>query len=146
MTSFETSVVIVSPVETVFAYITNINNNANWQKILVHAATTNGDILDVGATYSYTVRFMGKTIETEAVVTAFERNRLFSAKSLRGPVMGEFHLTFEPAAAGTALTTRCRAELGFFRFIGPLAIRFAKEQYRRDLNALKAILEAPTDR
>jgi hypothetical protein len=86
---------------------------------------------------------MGKHIETEAVVTAFEKNRAFSAKTLRGPVAGEFHLEFEPVAAGTALTTRCRAELGFFKYTKPIALRLARDQYRRDLDALKNILEDP---
>jgi hypothetical protein len=80
------------------------------------------------------------TFET-SVVTVFEENRAFSAKTLRGPVTGEFHLAFEPVYAGTALTTRCRAELGYFKYTKPIALRLAKKQYRKDLDALKDILE-----
>lgn len=141
MTTFETSVVIARPLDEVFAFTTDISNNIKWQKILVDAGLTKGDAIDVGSTYRYTVKFMGKRIETEAVVTDFQKNRLFSAKALRGPVAGEFQLEFEPVPAGTALTTRCRAELGFFRYTKPLALRLAKDQYRRDLDALKDILE-----
>jgi hypothetical protein len=141
MTTFETSVVIACPLEDVFAFTTDINNNIKWQKILVDAGLTHGETMDVGATYRYTVKFMGKRIETEAVVTAFEENRAFSAKTLRGPVGGEFHLTFESVYAGTALTTRCRAELGYFKYTKPIALRLAREQYRKDLDALKHILE-----
>ncbi|WP_319523037.1 SRPBCC family protein [uncultured Desulfosarcina sp.] len=145
MTTFETSVVIARPLEDVFAFTTDISNNTKWQKILVDAGLTRGETMDVGATYRYTVKFMGKRIETEAVVTAFEENRAFSAKTLRGPVTGEFHLAFEPVYAGTALTTRCKAELGYFKYTKPIALRLAKEQYRKDLDALKHILEASPD-
>jgi uncharacterized membrane protein len=141
MTKFESSVVIARPLEDVFAYTTDLKNNIKWQKILLDAGLTTGDTMDVGATYRYTVRFMGKRIETEAVVTAFEENRVFSAKTLCGPVTGEFQLEFEPVPAGTALTTRCQADIGYFKYARPLALRLAKEQYRRDLDRLKGILE-----
>jgi hypothetical protein len=140
-TSFETSVVILCPLAEVFAYTTNLDNNTRWQKILVEACITSGSGMAVGTTYRYTVSFMGKRIETEAVVTAFETNRAFSARSLKGPISGEFHLVYEAVTAGTALTTRCYAELGFFRFSRPLAVRLARDQYRRDLSKLKSILE-----
>jgi uncharacterized membrane protein len=140
-TSFETSVVILCPLAEVFAYTTNLDNNNRWQKILVEAGITSGNGMGVGTTYRYTVSFMGKRIETEAVVTAFETNRIFSARSLKGPISGEFHLAYEAVTAGTALTTRCNAELGFFRFSKPLALHLAKDLYRRDLDMLKIILE-----
>ena len=141
MTSFETSVVIICPLADVFTYTTNICNNIQWQKYLLEAGLITGDTMEVGTTYRYIVRFMGKRIATEAVVTAFEKDRIFSAKSLSGPVTGEFHLHFKAVTAGTAITTRCRAELGYFRYTKALAVRLAREQYRRDLNALKEILE-----
>lgn len=141
MISFETSVVIVSPLAEVFAYTTDIRNNINWQKSLQEAALTSGGSMAVGARYRYTVRFMGRRIETEVVVTAFEKDRVFSARALKGPISGEFNLHFERLPAGTVITTRCQADLGFFKFTKPLALRLAREQYRRDLDALKAILE-----
>ena len=141
MTSFETSVVIACPLPQVFAYTTDIGNNVRWQKNLVDAGIIEGRTMAVGTTYRYTVRFMGKQIETEAVVTDFETNRIFSARTLQGPVAGEFHLHFESVTAGTAITTRCRAELGYFKFTKPLAVRLAKDIYRNDLNTLKEILE-----
>ncbi len=141
MTSFETSVVIARPLEEVFAFTTDINNNIKWQRILVDTGFTHGEIMDIGTKYRYTVKFMGKRIETEAVVTAFEENRAFSAKTIKGPVTGEFHLSFEPVHSGTALTTRCRAELGYFKLTKPIALRLAREQYRKDLDALKRLLE-----
>ena len=72
---FENSVIINRPVNKVFEFITDLNNNPIWQTDILELAMTSGGRFGLGSTYRCVNRFMGKRIETEGMITGYEPDR-----------------------------------------------------------------------
>ena len=71
MAKVQHSVVIGSPVEEVFAFVTDLGNASLWQSWAVEASYTSDGPLGVGASYVYVARFLGRKIDS-LVKTRFE--------------------------------------------------------------------------
>ncbi len=103
MATIETSISINKPVETVFAYLTDVQN----QKALnpsITAIETSGPMA-VGMHYKTKMTVMGRPFESENEIVALEPNKVFGVKTLAkypaSPVTNTY--TLEPDGAGTKL-------------------------------------------
>jgi len=143
MARIEASVVINRPLEEVFAFVGNIENNPQWQSSVLESRATSEGPIGVGTTYRYVSQLLGRRIETDGEITEYEPNRKYSFKSTSGPFPIEGGFTLEAAEGGTKVTLAAEAEVGgFFKLAEPLVIRMMKRQFEADVGNLKDLLEA----
>ena len=141
MFKFKESVVIQQPVETVFTFVTDLNNNTQWQTDVLEVEQTSDGPFGPGATYRFVNKFLGKRIEAKGVVSEYEPERKCSFKFTSGSIAGESSFIFEPVSHGTKFTTTGELTLSLFRLIGWVVSRTAREQIKKDLQRLKQVLE-----
>jgi uncharacterized membrane protein len=134
---FELEVTIERPVAAVFAYVTDVSNLPDWQESAVAA-----EWIEEGSRFRERRSFLGRTVELELEVTAFEQDRRFDVKALTGPVRFEIRHRFDGADGRTRLRVTAEAALGrAARFAAAMAKRQAERQFRSDLDRLKDVLE-----
>ena len=105
MTIIESSIQIDRPMETVFAFLTNLEN-LKLQNPSITSIKLNG-LFAVGSHYIMKGQVMGREFSTETEIMAIEPNKRFSIKTLvpppASPVTNTYTLT--PTATGTKLTS-----------------------------------------
>lgn len=141
MIDIKESVIIARPVERVFAFATDLQNNSRWQTDVILTEQTSEGPMGEGTTYRLVNRFMGKNFDSVGVISEFVPNQICSYRFLSGPVGGESSFIFEPVNGGTHFMTQGAIELKNLKSVGFLARNRARRQVRNDLLTLKRILE-----
>ena len=143
MIELERSLTIRRPVEEVFAFVTNVENSPRWQAWAVDARVVSEGPLGVGTRYEYVARFLGRKIESQSEVTAYEPDKRYAWKVTSGPIPAEASLDFEPVNEGTRIILTGKGEPGgFFRLAEPPIGRILKRQVDTDIENLKDLLES----
>jgi len=104
MTIIESSIEINRPVETVYAFLTNLENLKK-QNPGITAVTANGPFA-VGTHYITKGQVMGREYTTETEIVAVEPNKKLGLKTLAAPPASPVTNTYilEPSGSGTKLT------------------------------------------
>ena len=143
MINVEVSFVIDRPIEEVFAFLGDLENNMKWRPGQVESTKTSPGPIGVGTTYRMINNALGLRLEGEAEVTEYEPNRKFTSIGKSGfmPIVAQ--RIFEPIEGGTRVTFIATAEpRGFIELAEPLLARRAKAQLRADAANVKRLLEA----
>jgi uncharacterized membrane protein len=98
------SLLINQPVEKVFNYVVSVENHKAWQAGIKDAQLNPPGPVALGSTYVYTTEVMGRSIQSQMQVSAFEPNQKWAVKTVGIPNSVETVYHFEPAAGGTKLT------------------------------------------
>ena len=140
----EHSVVIERPVEEVFAFATDPNNDPLWQSTSLETEQTSEGPVDVGTTFRNTSKFLGRRIDSTYEVTENDPPHKQCVRITSGPIPGSGCYLFEPADGGsTRFTQIFEAEIGgFFRLAEPLVGRALRRQMQADMATLKDLLES----
>jgi uncharacterized protein YndB with AHSA1/START domain len=137
----EHSLVIERPPAEVFAYTTDPANLAEWQSTALEARSEGP--VQQGAHVTEVRKFLGRRMESEVEVTAFEPDRRFALKVLSGPVPFAFEQTLEPSDGGTRVSVVAEGEPGgFFKLAEPIVARALRRELRGNLETLKDVLES----
>jgi uncharacterized membrane protein len=99
MIKIETSVAINRPPEDVFAYISNFENNPEWQLGMQEVRFTSEAPLRVGSTHAQVAKFLGRRIQSTFEVLAYEPGRMVKASSTSGSFPITFTRMAEPLLA-----------------------------------------------
>ena len=143
MAKLEISITINRPIEEVFAFMNDPENQLLWWSGLVEIEQTSEGPIGVGTTYREVMQFLGRRIENTGEITEYELNKRNTVKTTSGPVPMEITGTFQPVEGGTEVTYGIDAELGgFFRLAEPLVVRMGKRQMEMELVNLKELMEA----
>lgn len=141
MVRVEHSLMIERPPAEVFAYTTDPRNLPEWQSTALEARSE-GPVRE-GAHLTEVRKFLGRRMETELEVTAYEPDRRFALKVISGPVPFSTEQTLEPSDGGTRVTIVLEGEPGgFFKLAEPLVERAVRRQIQGDFEQLKDILES----
>lgn len=142
MTKFEISVVINRSIEEVFKFTTNPENDAKWQSGILESGFVGEGPAGVGAQTREVRKFLGRRMESTAVVTEYEPNVKVAMKSTSGPVQYEARYVYEQVDGGTKLTMIGEADTaGFFKLAEGLVMRQFEKEMQAALASLKEILE-----
>lgn len=141
MIDLKDSVFIHQPINKVFEYVTNFENNSRWQTGIVTTEVTSAEPFGRGSTYSCVNRFLGFRFESEGIIAEFEPNRICSYRFTSGSVSGESSFVFESVNGGTKFTSRGKLKLNNLKLAGFWVNRKARQQVRHDLQRLKRIME-----
>ena len=105
MATIESSIQIARPVETVFAFITNLENQKAIQPGITQVVLSGP--FAVGTRYTLKGQVMGRDFSVENEIVALEPNKKLAIKTLAAPpaspVTNTYTLT--PEGGGTKLTT-----------------------------------------
>ena len=143
MATLEISIVINRPVEEVFAFLSNPENNPKWVSMSNEVHLTSAGPIGVGTTFRSVVTVLGRRLEGEVEFTEYEPNRSFAQKTTSGPFPVENRITFERVDGGTRVNFTSVAEPGgFFKLAEPLLVRMIKRQFEADFANLKDLMEA----
>ena len=104
MAPISSSFMINQPVEKVFAYIVSVENHKAWQQGIAEAKVSPSGPVGVGSIYTYTTQVMGRRIDTQMQVSAFEQNKKWAVKTIGVPKSVETVYLFEPAGGATKMT------------------------------------------
>jgi carbon monoxide dehydrogenase subunit G len=111
MTTLETSVTISKPVEKVFEFITNLDNQ---KKLSTYVTGVEADgPVKLGTIYKIETTSMGNKVVTTNEVVAFEPNKQFGVKTHAAPPASDLTNTYllEKDGSGTKLTLQMDAVL-----------------------------------
>ena len=147
MTAARNAVTIRRPVDEVFAFLADGENNPKWRTGIVDIARTHGDG-GVGTAYRQGVRGpMGRRIDADYAISAFVPNQLIEFQTVAGPVRPHGRFEFESVAGGTHLTFSIEAEMGGLRrlFMESMVQKTMHAEVE-SLDRLKRVLENPESR
>jgi carbon monoxide dehydrogenase subunit G len=142
---FETksSIFINRPPQDVFNVISDPAKQSLWQNMTETAEWTSNGSHGVGSTMKVVARFLGRKIETEIEVTAWEQPHRIDYKFVNGPYPAQVSNTLEPQGEGTLLTAQSQGEMGgFFKIAEGLAVKQLEKQLAANFESLKLLLES----
>ncbi len=141
MIRIELTIAIERSPEDVFELLTDIGRLPEWQTSAIEAHSDGP--LEQGSRVTEKRRLLGREVDSELEVIAYEPPRRLTLRSLGGPV--NFTVDHELAAndGGTELTFVAEAQPhGALRLAGPVLARTAEQQFRQDFDRLKELLES----
>jgi carbon monoxide dehydrogenase subunit G len=142
---FEGTAVIDRPIDEVFAFLADGENDPKFSPRVLEIAKTTDGPPGVGTVYASTVRDAGMKTEREFKITEFEpptRIRWTEvSKNLVTASEGGYDLA--PEGTGTRVTIHNVLEgHGFGKLLAPLALRSARKGADEIAQAIKAAVEA----
>ena len=138
----EKIIIVERPVETVFAFITDMRKVKLWLPIENIRQTSRGPI-GVGSTFAQEAQFMGQRFATTSVVTRYEPPHVFALKIMQGPFLLTNTMHCEPTpTGGTKLRIIGEADPGpTTKLLGPLVVPLVHKQLDTQISLLKRALE-----
>jgi uncharacterized protein YndB with AHSA1/START domain len=141
--TFQTgSLKVKRPVDEVFAYLTDVDRQAEWSNAVVESRREGFGQVGRGTRYHCKIRFLGRLVEGVAEVSDYQPNRRIEFTNLTGPMPYTWDIVVEPSDGGTLLTSHGQAEpAGVFKLAAPVIRGAMKQQAENDFRTLKTILE-----
>lgn len=103
MVSVERTVTVSTPVDKVWAYLSDFTTTEDWDPPTVRTERTSGDG-GVGTTYKNVSKVLGKEREVDYLVTAFDVERRFQLAGKAAGLELLDTITFAPSGEGTSVT------------------------------------------
>jgi carbon monoxide dehydrogenase subunit G len=137
----QVNIVINRPLEEVFSFLSNLENNMKWRSGMIKAEKVSEGPIGVGTTYRVINNFFGRRAEGQAEVTEYELNRKYATVNKSGlPIKTQ--RTFESVEGCTRVTFAVETELGsFFKLVEPLMARIGKRRLEADAATVKKLIE-----
>ena len=130
-------------VEDVFAVLTDVTKTGRWYPAKVEEWWTSPPPHGIGSTRRARTWVLGRAMENDAVVTAYDPPRLAAMKGLSRNAPFDATLRFEPVEGGTRATVETVFALsGAMRLIGPLFIPAYERGWEKGLTSLKSLMES----
>jgi ligand-binding SRPBCC domain-containing protein len=145
MPGFEATTEIAAPVQKVWEFVDNPENELLWQSNAAERAVLTEGPVEKGTRLRLVDRFLGRSIEWEwEVVEHYPYRRV--DRVVEGPLYLESSWTMEPLERGTIFSMEIEAPEGFGGFFGklaePLVLRMARRDFDTNLAKLKDLIEA----
>jgi uncharacterized membrane protein len=138
MSSAENSIVIQRPVEEVFAFVADGENDLRWRPGLLDVTRVSDTAYKQGVKGPF-----GRRVDADYEWTSVEPNRRLEFRTIAGPVRPTGRWDFAPAEDGsTRVTFRIDYEpRGLGRLMSPMVARNMRSEVAH-LDDLKRVLEA----
>ena len=143
MFQVKVSIVINRPLEEVFSFLSNLENNLKWRSGMIKAEKISEGPIGVGTTYRLINSLFGRQVEGEAVITEYELNRKYATMNKSGlPIKTQ--RMFESVEGGTRVTFSVETELGggLFKLVEPLMASIGRRRLEADALMVKDIIES----
>lgn len=141
MITHQSKVWINRPVNEVFAFVSNKENDLQWQSGLVEVHQPSGP-MSVGMQIDEVYSFLGRKVVGKLVVTEYEPDKRIATKSIGGPFHIQYSYFLEAGSGGTQFTMNMEMKPeGFFTLAEPIVGANLKKNVDTDLASLKKVLE-----
>ncbi len=121
MKKIQSNIIIQQPIETVFAFVSNFENDTKWWLNVTESRIISELKQGVGTTYRQTAQFMGKHFNSVLAITAYEPPKQVTLESVESAIPFVALFTFEPVQQGTRITMTATADgTGFYKLVQPL--------------------------
>jgi uncharacterized membrane protein len=135
------SIVIHRPVDEVFAFVTDLRNERQWQPE-IEAVHLPAEPLQTGSEFEEERRTFGRRYTWRFRVTVLTPNREFSIATVRGTPVYTGSRLFEAVPGGTKLSEIGEVETrGLMKLFDPLFARLAQKPQNDAFHRLKRLLE-----
>jgi len=133
---------IYQPIKRVFEFISNPENDFQWQYGTLASIRTSDIISALGACFQTTGNFMGHRIQSTFEVTEYDLNKKYGFKSLSGLLQSFTTYTFALASGYTQVNLVTQANVvNFVELNENVLEKKLKKQFKENLAMLKNILE-----
>ena len=131
--------VIGRPVETVFAYVSDVTNDVHWRTGVTGSGLSSYQPLGLGS-----IGFArAGDAEVEWRVTSYIPCESVDWDLISGPLKGRGGYRLLPVEGGTQFTLVADVEpTGFYKLLGPLFAWIGRRQNQADVEKLRDILES----
>jgi len=131
--------VIGRPVETVFAYVSDVTNDVHWRTGVTGSGLRSDQPLGLGS-----IGFArAGDAEVEWRVTSYIPGESVDWDLISGPLKGRGGYRLLPVEGGTQFTLVADVEpTGFYKLLGPLFAWIGRRQNQADVEKLRDILES----
>jgi carbon monoxide dehydrogenase subunit G len=142
MINLDLGVLIDKPVKDVFAFITNPSNMSKWNSAVVSLEQVTPGNVGVGTKFKSVGEMLGRRIEGEMQVIAFEPDSKYGFQMDAGPVQVNVTLTFKTVGTGTKLSLNAQGNPGgLFKLAEGVMQGRVKTMMEDNLARLKTVLE-----
>jgi carbon monoxide dehydrogenase subunit G len=142
MINLDLGVLIDKPVKDVFAFITNPSNMSKWNSAVVSLEQVTPGNVGVGTKFKSVGEMLGRRIEGEMQVIAFEPDSKYGFQMNAGPVQVNVTLTFKTVGTGTKLSLNAQGNPGgLFKLAEGVLQGRVKTMMEENLARLKSQLE-----
>lgn len=132
------------PVEEIFAYMSNLENLADWSGAVISARKISSEEMLVGTTVRCTIRVLGRWFDSTYEIIECVPGRYLTIKSIAGVAPSLICYRFEPLKGGgtnVSLEEIIHFTGGFLGFAEIVITRVINRQIANDLQTLKDLLE-----
>lgn len=142
MINLDFGALIDRPIKDVFAFVSNPNNMSKWNSAVVSLEQiTPGDV-GVGTKFKSAGEMMGRRIEGEVQVIAYEPDTKCGFQMNAGPMQVNINLSFKTVGTGTKISFNAQGNpAGFFKLAEPVMAGRVKAMMEENLSRLKSVLE-----
>ena len=140
-------IAIQRPRHEVAEYASNPDNAPTWYVNITTVEWRTPPPVSVGSQIAFVAHFLGRRMAYTYEVVELVRGERFVMRTAQGPFPMETTYTWETTAdGGTRMTLRNRGTpTGFSKVVAPFMARAVRSANRKDLAALKKLLEARGD-
>jgi uncharacterized membrane protein len=141
----EQSIFIKLVPEEIFAYMSNLENMADWSGVVISARKISSDEMLIGTTVRCTIRILGKWFDTTYEIIECVSNRYLTIKSITGIAPTLICYRYEPMIGGATKVSMeqiIQFTGGFLGFTEKVVKSTIRRQLAHDLLTLKDLLEA----
>ena len=137
------SIDIGRPVEDVFAYLTDVKNNLDWESGVVESELTSDGPIGVGSKGRRVEKFFG-TEKSTWEVTEYDANKRAAVRFDSDRAVGDGSFELEATENATRMEFMIRADAkGFFtKLLMPIISPMAERRANRSYGTLKRVLES----
>jgi carbon monoxide dehydrogenase subunit G len=142
MINLDLGILIDRPVQDVFAFVSNLNNMPKWNAAVVSLQQVTPGPIGVGSKFKSVGEMMGRRIEGEVQVTAYEPDSKTGIQMHAGPVQVNLTITFKTVGTGTKVSLNAQGNPGgLFKLAEPVMAGRVKSLMEENLARLKSVLE-----
>lgn len=142
MINLDFSALIDRPIKDVFAFVTNPNNMSKWNSAVVSLEQVTPGAMNVGTKFKSIGEMMGRRIEGEMQITAYEPDTKCGFQVNAGPMQVNLTLTFKTVGTGTKVNLNAQGNPGgLFKLAEGVLAGQVKSMMEGNLVRLKKVLE-----
>ena len=142
MINLDLGTLIDKPVKDVFAFVADPNNMSKWNSTVVSLEQITSGEVGVGTKFKSTGEMLGRRVEGEMQVTAYEPDTKCGFQVNAGPIQVNMNLSFKTVGTGTKISLNAQGNpAGFFKLAESVMTGRVKSMMEENLARLKSQLE-----
>jgi ligand-binding SRPBCC domain-containing protein len=133
---------IAAPLSSVAAFASEPDNAPRWYVNIKSVQWLTPSPIGIGSRFAFVAQFLGRRLEYVYQVVEYVPDERLVMRTSDGPFPMETTYEWQPTETGTRMTLRNRGTPSGSRIVAPFMSAAMRRANRKDLAALKALLEA----